>query len=158
MLVMMYGWAIIEETLIPGVTAVWIQKSQNFGDLGNVQNVPEVYAKHNYFLSSDNTPYNIINWLMILISSWDEHGNYDIPAMIDQIISVTEQEKIFYIGHSMGTTGFMVMANDKPAYQDKIHLASFLAPVAVSTCTHIRDLVKILMLRVLTVNSIFPNS
>jgi len=62
--------------------------------------------------------------------SWDEHGNYDIPAMIDQIISVTEQEKIFYIGHSMGTTGFMVMANDKPAYQDKIHLASFLAPVA----------------------------
>ena len=69
---------------------------------------------------------------MILISSWDEHGNYDIPAMIDQIISVTEQEKIFYIGHSMGTTGFMVMANDKPAYQDKIHLASFLAPVAVS--------------------------
>ena len=76
---------------------------------------------------------------MILISSWDEHGKYDIPAMIDQIISVTEQEKIFYIGHSMGTTGFMVMANDKPAYQDKIHLASFLAPVAVSTCTHITN-------------------
>ena len=146
----MYGWATTEETLIQGVTAVWIQKSQNFGDLGKVQNVPEVYAKHNYFLSSDNTPYNIMNWfsyiqskaktpnacnliwLMILISSWDEHGNYDIPAMIDQIISVTEQEKIFYIGHSMGTTGFMVMANDKSAYQDKIHLASFLAPVAVS--------------------------
>ena len=42
MLVMMYGWATIEETLIPGVTAVWIQKSQNFGDLGNVQNVPKV--------------------------------------------------------------------------------------------------------------------
>ena len=38
MLVMMYGWAIIEETLIPGVTAVWIQKSQNFGDLGNCTN------------------------------------------------------------------------------------------------------------------------
>ena len=34
MLVMMYGWVTIEETLIPGVTAVWIQKSQNFGDLG----------------------------------------------------------------------------------------------------------------------------
>ena len=39
---MMYGWATTEETLIPGVTAVWIQKSQNFGDLGNVQNVPKV--------------------------------------------------------------------------------------------------------------------
>ena len=69
---------------------------------------------------------------MILTSSWDEMGKYDIPAMIDQIISVTEQEKIFYIGHSMGTTGFIVMANDKSAYQDKIHLANFLAPVAVS--------------------------
>jgi pimeloyl-ACP methyl ester carboxylesterase len=95
---------------------------------------------------------------MILISSWDEHGNYDIPAMIDQIISVTEQEKIFYIGHSMGTTGFMVMANDKPAYQDKIHLASFLAPVAVSKRTNIRDLIRTLMLQLLGVNSIFSIS
>ena len=69
---------------------------------------------------------------MILSSSWDEMGKYDIPAMIDQIINITEQKKIFYIGHSMGTTGFMVMANDEPAYQDKIHMASFLAPVAVS--------------------------
>ena len=42
MLGMMYGWATIEETLIPGDTAVWIQKSQNFGDLGNMQNVPKV--------------------------------------------------------------------------------------------------------------------
>ena len=64
--------------------------------------------------------------------SWDEMGKYDIPAMIDKIMENTSQEKIFYIGHSMGTTGFMVMANDRPEYQDKIHLASFLAPVAVS--------------------------
>ena len=42
MLGMMYGWATIEETLIPGDTAVWIQKSQNFGDLGNMQNVTKV--------------------------------------------------------------------------------------------------------------------
>ena len=67
MLGMMYGWATIEETLIPGVTAVWIQKSQNFGDLGNVQNVPEVYAKHNYFLFADNTLYNIMNWFSYII-------------------------------------------------------------------------------------------
>jgi len=62
--------------------------------------------------------------------SWDEHGKYDIPAMIDHIIATTEQEKIFYIGHSMGTTGFMVMANERPEYQDKVYLANFLAPVA----------------------------
>ena len=57
-------------------------------------------------------------------------GKYDIPAMIDQILDKTGQQKIFYIGHSMGTTGFMVMANDKPEYQEHIHLANFLAPVA----------------------------
>lgn len=57
-------------------------------------------------------------------------GKYDIPAMIDHIIDTTKKDKIFYIGHSMGTTGFMVMANEKPEYQEKIHLASLLAPVA----------------------------
>ena len=64
------------------------------------------------------------------ISSWDEMGKYDIPAMIDKIIEKTGEEKIFYIGHSMGTTGFMAMANDRPQYQKHIHLATFLAPVA----------------------------
>ena len=33
-------------------------------------------------------------------------------------------------GHSMGTTGFMVMANKHPELQEKIILANFLAPVA----------------------------
>ena len=64
------------------------------------------------------------------ISSWDEMGKYDIPAMIDKILEKTGQEKIFYIGHSMGTTGFMAMANDRPQYQEHIHMATFLAPVA----------------------------
>jgi len=62
--------------------------------------------------------------------SWDDMGKYDIPAMIDHILKVTKQDQIFYVGHSMGTTGFMVMANERPEYQDKIYLASFLAPVA----------------------------
>ena len=35
-----------------------------------------------------------------------------------------------FLGHSMGTTGFMVMANKHPELQDKIILANFLAPVA----------------------------
>ena len=67
---------------------------------------------------------------LILPFSWDDMGKYDIPAMIDHILKVTKQDQIFYVGHSMGTTGFMVMANERPEYQDKIYLASFLAPVA----------------------------
>ena len=35
-----------------------------------------------------------------------------------------------FLGHSMGTTGFMVMANKHPELQDKIILANLLAPVA----------------------------
>lgn len=62
--------------------------------------------------------------------SWGEMGKYDIPAMMQKIMDKTGQEKIFYIGHSMGTTGFMVMANDRPDMLDHIHLASLLAPVA----------------------------
>ena len=57
-------------------------------------------------------------------------GKYDIPAMIDKILEVTGETKIFYVGHSMGTTGFMVMANERPEYQEYVHLANFLAPVA----------------------------
>ena len=62
--------------------------------------------------------------------SWDQMGKFDIPAMIDKALDVSGQDKLYYIGHSMGTTGFMVMANDRPEYQDKVILANFLAPVA----------------------------
>ena len=53
-----------------------------------------------------------------------------MPAMIDTIIEKTGQEKVFYIGHSMGTTSLMVMANDRPEYLEKIYLAHMLAPIA----------------------------
>ena len=62
--------------------------------------------------------------------SWDEMGKYDIPAMIEKVRQVSGEDKIYYIGHSMGTTGLMVMANDRPEYLDYIHMASLLAPVA----------------------------
>ena len=57
-------------------------------------------------------------------------GEYDLPAMINKALDTTRQEKLFYIGHSMGTTGAMVMSNMRPEMNDKIELASFLAPVA----------------------------
>lgn len=36
-------------------------------------------------------------------------GEFDIPAMIDAVLKATKQEKLFYIGHSMGTTGFVII-------------------------------------------------
>ena len=62
--------------------------------------------------------------------SWDQCGEYDIPAMIDYIRNVTGQVKIQYIGFSMGTTGFMAAMNEHPDIVSKVKMAHFLAPVA----------------------------
>ena len=61
---------------------------------------------------------------------WDENGKYDIPAMIDYVLMKTGQEKLHYVGHSMGTTGFMVLMNARPEYADKVKMANLLAPIA----------------------------
>ena len=62
--------------------------------------------------------------------SWHEMGLYDLPAMINKTLETTGQKKLFYIGHSMGTTGFMVMSTMRPEMNSKIKLANLMAPVA----------------------------
>ena len=36
-------------------------------------------------------------------------GVYDVPAVIDYILTTTGQPDLFYVGHSMGTTMFFVI-------------------------------------------------
>lgn len=62
--------------------------------------------------------------------SWHEMGVYDLPASIDYILSITKQRRLHYIGHSMGTTMFYVMASSRPQYNLKIQLMISLSPVA----------------------------
>ena len=51
--------------------------------------------------------------------------------MIDHVRNVTGQERIQYVGFSMGTTGFMVAANERPEEMaGKVEMAHLLAPVA----------------------------
>lgn len=52
--------------------------------------------------------------------SWDEIGQFDLPAMIDYVIAQTGQPRIQYIGHSQGTTVFWVMCHLRPEYNSKI--------------------------------------
>lgn len=62
--------------------------------------------------------------------TFDEHGYYDIPALVDYVLAITQQPKVNYIGHSQGTTDFYVMASLKPEYNDKIGISFHLAPIA----------------------------
>lgn len=37
--------------------------------------------------------------------------------------------KLHYVGYSQGTTSLLVLLSEKPEYNDKIHIASLMAPV-----------------------------
>ena len=69
-------------------------------------------------------------------------GEYDLPAMVNKALETTKQEKLFYVGHSMGTTSFFAMAASQPDMQAKIHLANLLAPAAFME--HIRSPIRII--------------
>ncbi|XP_029680343.1 lipase 3-like [Formica exsecta] len=77
--------------------------------------------------------------------SWHEIGTRDLPAIIDYILKTTDQEKLFYLGHSQGTTTFFVMAIEVPEYQNKIQAMFAMAPVAY--CGRITSAVMQLLAR-----------
>ncbi|KAK4298232.1 hypothetical protein Pmani_029415 [Petrolisthes manimaculis] len=62
--------------------------------------------------------------------SYDEMGYYDLPAVIDYVLTTTEHSKLAYVGHSMGTTMFFAFLSSRPEYANKIRVMFGLAPVA----------------------------
>ncbi|GLV35383.1 uncharacterized protein CBL_01467 [Carabus blaptoides fortunei] len=62
--------------------------------------------------------------------SFHEIGYYDLPAMIDFVLNMTELPQLSYIGHSQGSTVQLVLCAEKPVYNQKIKTAYHLAPVA----------------------------
>jgi len=52
--------------------------------------------------------------------SFHEMGIYDVPAVTDKIISVTGANKIFYVGHSMGTTQYFIGLSEIPSLNNKV--------------------------------------
>ncbi|XP_073821600.1 lipase 3-like [Musca autumnalis] len=69
-------------------------------------------------------------WQVFWDFTWHEIGIYDVPNMIDYILTNTGQQKLQYVGHSQGTTVFFVMTSEKPAYNNKIKSAHLLGPAA----------------------------
>ncbi|KAJ8676399.1 hypothetical protein QAD02_012186 [Eretmocerus hayati] len=65
--------------------------------------------------------------------SWHEIGAVDVRNMIDYALEKSMQKKLYYIGHSQGSTTFFVMLSEHPEYNDKINAMFSLAPVAYSS-------------------------
>lgn len=70
-------------------------------------------------------------------SFWDftfsEMARYDLPAIIDHILSATGRQTLTYVGHSEGTTQLFAALGPGPmrkALQQKINLFVALSPVA----------------------------
>lgn len=63
--------------------------------------------------------------------SFHEIGFFDLPAMIDFVLNRTSSEKLFYVGHSQGTTSVGVLLATRPEYNGKIIQAHLLAPAII---------------------------
>lgn len=69
---------------------------------------------------------------------WDFYqadlGTKDVPSFIDYILDATTLETLSYVGHSQGTTQFLLGASLMPTYfTEKINVALLLAPVGRPT-------------------------
>lgn len=62
--------------------------------------------------------------------SFDEMGTYDLPAMISYITSQTLEPLHTYIGYSMGSTSFYIMATKRPEIAKTVKMMISFAPVA----------------------------
>lgn len=63
--------------------------------------------------------------------SWQEMGEFDLPAMIDYIRKIKNiTDSIDYIGHSMGATALLVLLSTKPRYNHYLRIGILLAPLA----------------------------
>lgn len=60
--------------------------------------------------------------------SWQEIGKYDLPAMIDTVLSQTKQKTLHYVGHSQGCTSLIVMLCQRPEYNKKLITTHLLSP------------------------------
>jgi len=77
-------------------------------------------------------------------TSFHEMGIYDLPAMITFITNMRSQPLHTYIGHSMGTTSFFVMASERPKIAQMVQMMIGLAPVVL--INHMKSPVRYLTL------------
>ena len=77
----------------------------------------------------------------IFYFSFHEVGLQDLPAMICYVTEY-KNESLMYIGYSMGTTAFYVMATERSDISSKIRVMISLAPVAFMN--HVKTPIRII--------------
>lgn len=122
-----------DEYILPGPeTGLGYILSRNCYDVWAANHRGNVYSRQHVRLNPNTDP-------EFWEYTFDEHGYFDIPAIVDYVLNATQQTKLNYIGHSQGTTDFFVMASLKPEYNAKIQVSINVAPVAYMR--HIRSFI-----------------
>lgn len=57
-------------------------------------------------------------------------GNYDLPVTIDYILNITNQQNLYFLGHSIGSSAGFISCSLRPEYNKKIRLFLALGPLA----------------------------
>ena len=68
--------------------------------MGNTRG--NTYSKNHTSLNTCSTCSEFWNF------GWHEAGMFDLASVIDYVLALTENDSLYYIGHSQGTTEYMV--------------------------------------------------
>ncbi|KAJ2954437.1 hypothetical protein O0L34_g2707 [Tuta absoluta] len=119
-----------------GSSADWLM-------LGAEKSLPYLLNKAGYDVWMTNARGNYYSQSHMTLSTksvefwnftWHEMGKYDLPAIIDYIREVKgSQENLYFIGHSMGASAFLVLLSTSTNYNDYIKMGVLLAPLIFMT-------------------------
>lgn len=79
------------------------------------------YTEHTHYKKIDPRYWNF---------SFTEIALFDLPASFDYVLETTKQSHLHYIGHSQGTTAYLILLSLRPEYNFKIKSGHLLSPIA----------------------------
>ncbi|VDM62291.1 unnamed protein product [Angiostrongylus costaricensis] len=100
--------------------------------LGNMRG--NAYSKQHVSIGSDSSDF----WKF----SWEEMAEFDLPAMIDYVLHRTQQQSLYYVGHSQGSLTMLAKLSTDKKFSQKIRKFFMLAPV--SRMSHVKGLFQYL--------------